>query len=576
MDAPYTSGDIRRQLDRILTSSEFQRSRRMRTLLDYLVTESLNGRDDKIKAVSIAMDLYGRDESFDAQNDTIVRVEAGRLRRLLAEYYTGPGSADTIVIDVPKGAYRPSFKPNTHRQQAGEQSPTARVTSAASRDRRILYFTTLIAIATGLVVIWMLQDGRALPPGERLPAAVETPQIAETIVRPYVMVLPIVSLDDNERGHRLSSGITEALIANLAKLSGLSVMAHASVIGLDLERGDTSVPPGIGITHAFRGSLALDDANIWINLQLIDYASGRVVWADRWLTTGDKTVSLEEDLALRIAQELSVQIEPDERARLSTRHAFNHEAWVYYRQGLIMLIPPNEITRILTARTLFHRAQELDQGFSGGFAGESFSHSITVLFVRAEKPEEELAVALKLAKQAIEVDPEFGMGYATLSFAQLFSGDVELALDNARKAVEIQPGDAFAQFILGMNMIIAGRPEDSIGALQRAIRLDPIEPRTPYLNVLGIGYFTAGQYQEAVAALEDNLLRGGPRGPHMDIFLAAAYARMGRKTEARQLLENIHSSYPDFPVEGWLANWLTAAGQLNSVMDTLRTHGFSG
>ena len=83
--AELSTEDIRGQLGRILGSPEFQRSARLRDLLEYLVSETVEGRGDKIKAVSIAIDLYGRDENFDAQNDTIVRVEAGRLRRKLEE-----------------------------------------------------------------------------------------------------------------------------------------------------------------------------------------------------------------------------------------------------------------------------------------------------------------------------------------------------------------------------------------------------------------------------------------------------------------------------------------------------------
>ena len=101
--------DIRLMVARILSTDGFKRSKRLCELLTYLVEEDLAGRGDRIKATSVAMDIYKRDDDFDQQSDTIVRVEAGRLRQRLDEYYREHGHSDAIVIDIPKGTYRPQF-----------------------------------------------------------------------------------------------------------------------------------------------------------------------------------------------------------------------------------------------------------------------------------------------------------------------------------------------------------------------------------------------------------------------------------------------------------------------------------
>jgi len=577
-DTHPTADEIRTELGRILSSPSFQRSKRLSELLRYVVTEALEGRGDRIKAVSIAIDVYGRDETFDSQNDTVVRVEAGRLRRVLEEYYREKGQHDAVLIEVPKGGYRPVFTaisagPSAQLSAPAESAPHE---PRANPERKVLYLIAAITAITLLTSIWVLMNSLRTESEAADVAPLDSIVDIGPTAKPFVMVLPLEVRSTEAGKDRLSFGLAESLITNLSTLSNLSVMAHASIIELQQE----SKPPSIqyirrkyGITHIVRGSLERESNTVVVNVQLVDTQTGATVWAQRLTRPFSTTLKLEEELALRIATELSVQIQPDERQRLNDMHATSSQAWVLYRQGLIMLIPPNDMTRILTARQFFQRAQELDPDFAGGYAGESFSHSITVLFMKASKPELELSQALPLAKQAIAVDGNFGMGYATLSFAQLFAGKPVEALKNAQKAVTVQPGDAFVQFILGMNLIIAGHAEQAILILKEALRLDPLEPRTPYLSVLGIGYYAAGNYAEALDTLEYNRHRGGPRGPHMDIFVAASYAQLGREAEASRLLREVKENHPDFPVEGWITNWLGRGDQLQQTLDMLRRLG---
>ena len=124
-------GDCKQELDRILGSPDFDATDRERRFLAYVVEETLAGRGDRIKAYSIAVSVFGRGESFNPQTDPIVRVEAGHLRRALHRYYLASGSADPLVIAIPKGSYIPSFELPTHRAQTEASEP------ALSRGRDI-------------------------------------------------------------------------------------------------------------------------------------------------------------------------------------------------------------------------------------------------------------------------------------------------------------------------------------------------------------------------------------------------------------------------------------------------------
>ena len=107
--ASPSPGEVRAQLERIVDSVEFAVSERAQRFLRYVVEEALAGRGERIKAYSIAVEVLGRDEGFDANADPAVRLEAGRLRRALERYYLVAGQADPVLIEIPKGAYVPIF-----------------------------------------------------------------------------------------------------------------------------------------------------------------------------------------------------------------------------------------------------------------------------------------------------------------------------------------------------------------------------------------------------------------------------------------------------------------------------------
>ena len=100
---------IREELGRILASPGFAKARQLRTFLSFLVEKTLAGDTENLKEYSIAVQVFGRDDSFDPTADNIVRVEARRLRTRLAEYYASDGRFDPLLIDIPKGTYIPQF-----------------------------------------------------------------------------------------------------------------------------------------------------------------------------------------------------------------------------------------------------------------------------------------------------------------------------------------------------------------------------------------------------------------------------------------------------------------------------------
>ena len=128
----WNADQVRNQLARILESQAFDARPRNRAFLSYVVNETLAGREDRIKGYTIAQEVFQRDADFDPQQDPVVRIEAGNLRRSLERYYLTAGSGDPVVIDIPKGGYVPKFEA---REPAGDGETTRAVSSLMRRLR---------------------------------------------------------------------------------------------------------------------------------------------------------------------------------------------------------------------------------------------------------------------------------------------------------------------------------------------------------------------------------------------------------------------------------------------------------
>jgi len=109
-DVDPGAADIRAALERVIASPNFRASPRLASFLRFVVEETLAGNANRIKGYSVAVGALGRSDTFDPQTDPIVRVEASRLRRALEQYYVGVGRYDTIVIDLRRGSYIPTFR----------------------------------------------------------------------------------------------------------------------------------------------------------------------------------------------------------------------------------------------------------------------------------------------------------------------------------------------------------------------------------------------------------------------------------------------------------------------------------
>ncbi|PSL14528.1 hypothetical protein [Shimia abyssi] len=416
------------QVDRIVGSPQFSNSPKLSDFLKFVVTEHLQGRKDRIKAVTIAHSVYQRGEDFEPLSDPIVRVEAGRLRTRLSEFYSDIGATDPIVIEIPKGAYVPLIT----RRSEHDPEPEAHA-----------------------------------PP--------------ETI--------------GPQKFHKLRSWQIAA-IGSAAAIVGFLIAAL-----------------------------------------LFDFR----------------------------AQE----------REMHPRFTESTEAYALFWEARTVGRPPTIEARVLAAMELARAAQALDPSFGGGYAAESFQLWQYVQFGHSKAPDADARRAVELAQQAIEIDPEFGWGYQSLSRAMHLLGDLEGAVIAAQQAVELSPNSAEQLGNLGLTLAVTGRSADAMAPLKEAIQLAKGNVRRPYLNYLAIAQFHNREFAESAATIERNRDIGGPMGPHMYAYLAAAHEMAGNEGHARAFAEMVRKNKSGFSTGHFLEGLIKIPDDRELLFSALEKSGLA-
>ncbi|MBX4998674.1 hypothetical protein [Rhizobium lentis] len=297
--APHDPAAVREQLDRILASPEFHAPERGRRFLQYIVEEMLEGRGEQLKAYTIAQAVFGRDASFDAQNDPVVRIEAGRIRRALERYYLVSGSSDPIGITIPKGGYSPHFTSSNGSANPGEGIDLrSRGNKRRDLERPIAYRDLLLPIGVPALfgVIAVLALIRPLEAYFSKPKAPPAPAASTVASKASVVVEPFAAIGDSSEGVNFAKGLADQLLSKLMKAENLVVFS------LDRPGAQPIVP-----RFNLQGSVVIEGSVLHLHVRLINGADGTVVWANQYdrELQGRTILDIEDEIAGQIAMEIS-------------------------------------------------------------------------------------------------------------------------------------------------------------------------------------------------------------------------------------------------------------------------------
>jgi len=368
--------------------------------------------------------------------------------------------------------------------------------------------------------------------------------------KPSIAVLPFSNMSTDPEQEHFADGMTEDLITDLSKVSGLFVVARNSTFAYKGRQVDVrDVARDLGVRYILEGSVRKAGDRVRINVQLIDAADGGHLWAERHDGTVANVFELQDEVGAKVVSALAVTLKRGEENALSRVHTHNLEAFELFVRAKATPFPPVP-ERLQLAREMFERVIEMDPTFAGGYAGLAWILGFEALFAHRDASAQ-VDRAVELSRKAIEIDRAFSLSYLALGLAMVQKHGHDAAVAALREAIAQQPNDADAHTYLGLGLGLAGAADEGITSIEYALRLNPQFVNGPYLNLLGFMQLLAGRYDAAVASFERNLARRGPYGPPAQCWRAAALSALGRHDEARGVADELKRGAPAYRFSSW-------------------------
>jgi TolB-like protein len=360
--------------------------------------------------------------------------------------------------------------------------------------------------------------------------------------KPSIAVLPFASFSNDPEQEAFADGLTEDLITDLSRTSGLFVIARNSVFAYKGRAKDVRViAEELGVRYLLEGSARRAAGRVRINAQLVDALNGEHLWADRFDRSLDDIFAVQDEVAARIVEALLGRLRPPPpRNRPSNLEAYD----LCVRARKLIDDSPQTARE---AHLMLTRAISLDPDYAEAYRWLAMNHWMG--WVHWGDPiEPNRGLALDLGRKAVAIDPnDAGCRWVLanlLAYERRFTeAEAEFA-----KAIELDPNEADTFATLSDITVLAGRVEEGLEHIAKAFRLNPF-PASWYYLTLGQAQYAARDYEAAVETLrKDETYRTSSRR-----FLAASLARLGRFDEARAEVEMFLISNPHFTTSHWAA-----------------------
>jgi adenylate cyclase len=367
-----------------------------------------------------------------------------------------------------------------------------------------------------------------------------------TVPEKSIAVLYFESMNPGDESDYFCAGITEDIITDLSKVSGLFVIARNSSFAYKGKSPDVrQVSRELGVRYVLEGSVRRAASRIRINAQMIDGATGGHVWAERYDRDLSDIFAVQDEVTRTIVGALQVKLTAGEEARREGRAKVSPEAYdllVRARATMMQLRPEAAIE----ARGMLEQVIAMGSGLALAYARLSILSFAEYANLWNGATEENLTRGLEFAKRAIEADEAEPQGHIAMALALAWLKRLDEAEGAAERAVELGPNSADAYAGLGNIRDFQGRHEESVALHTRAYRLDPQFDMS--LHFLGRSLLALDRFYEAEIAFKKRLVLS----PHSDMsrfYLACLYGRTGRHEEARRMWEEMLGVNPNFSLE---------------------------
>ena len=523
---------VRAQLEKILASEGFAHNDRLSGFLRFVVEQELSGRGDQLKESIIGVEVVGREAGYDPRQDSVVRTEAAKLRVRLAKYYEA--AADPLVIELPKGAYKPVFRYSPSEDVLKKARPFHRPQPVRPRTLSLAAIVVLFAVGVSTLAWWRLHQNEAIP----------------------IAVVPLLNLNQDPANDYFADGLTSEIIRNLTIIEGLAVRSEASSFAF---KGKPQKAPDIGkqleADYLVEGSVLRSGQQLRINVELIRARDDFPIWSGRYDRELADIFAIQDEISRGVVNNLRVKVGQGRR-----RYETSTEAYDLYLRGRALQAERagDPAPRI----AVFEQAIARDASFAPAYAGLAVAHLTLSGQPRHDIPGE-VAKMRAAAEKAIQLDPLSAESYDALGAAYARDAQWEQAEKSFRRAIEIQPGLLESHGYLAIYYLLPlGRIEEAIRQLRIAEKSRPV-----FTFFLGDALADTGRNGEAAIVCErlapgdllksqclpGALERQGRAGeviqtygarsdnnPDVKAALVCAYVRVGRREDAERIAVDLN------------------------------------
>jgi len=528
------------------------------------------------KAINKIRDALG--DSSDSPR--FVETVARRGYRFLAEVKTADAAQAPIAEPPPASVLVPQPRPMT-------ELPGELVVSKRSWPSRVAKTSAalLLVLATALAV-WEFH------------ARTSRPRLIRSLA-----VLPLESLSNDASQEYFADGMTDELISNLGQISALRVISRTSVMVYKHARKPLpQIARELNVDAVVEGTVLRSGDRVRITAQLIEASADKHLWSQSYEGELRDTLALQNQVARAIADQIRINLNPQEQAALKNVRVVNPQAYESYLKGRYFW---NKRTAdgLKVALAYFNQAIDEDPKYPQAYSGLADTYALLGDWEYAVMtPKEALPKAKAAAIKALELDNTLGEAHNSLAFClDVFDWDLDSAGKEFRRAIELNPGYATAHHWYGSHLLLLGRNDEAIAEIKKAQNLDPLsliinadlaealiiarsyddaiaqsrktiemDPNFPLAHTqLAQAYLQKHMNSEAIAELRKAVeLSGG--SPACMSTLARAYAASGNRAETLTILDVLKKrAIPDYSDAADVAVIYAALGDSDQAMNWL-------
>ena len=525
-----TTEESRIELERVLNSESFAQSDRHRSFLGYIVKETLAGRGDRIKGYTIAVEVFGKPVDFDAQNDPYVRVEAGRLRKRLTDYYHSEGADDPVRIEFQRGNYAPEFRYARTEKQAIANQPQAILHGARSRLWSPLLGVVVLVVGA---IAWMLLR------------EIADPQVSPNGSPPSIRVQTFEDISETDFQH-FADGLIQEILLKLDRYEG--VWGPINVFhGSDLSELE------IRDQHDYRldGTVSHIGDSIQVTARLVDGSTGELLWSEGYDVPYllSDLASTQDSIAAAIANTIREPFGPvadSEVRKISGRQPDTLSA---YECNVSFIFAVDKLSQSARedAKSCLERYDSTDSLDETGLGALSFLYHLDyddgLDFLSGQTSS--MDAAYDAAQRAVDRNGNDVLAQMAMAFVHVANQRISQAKISTERLMSLNPPMS-TRGIVGLLMLKQGDREAGVRLVETALMQSGRATPSLYVGPT-IYYMEQGDYQTALSYAQRI---DAPEFTMFQVFWAALSAHLGQMDRAQLSAEAIVSMHPDFSVYG--------------------------